>query len=241
MKFVWNESLEQAKGMLQSWNDPPTSGIADVDRDTRMLSLNVLAATGFRRSLGFQSSSEAATDEAENYRNALQTVLENLPLLILFPYRLLQLPVVPKPLARVGKAGADFKNYMIRMFDEEMSALNQGETGSGSIMTSFVRALRAHEKEQELGKSKEGGPAAKGLSKEEVLGNLFTVNFAGHDTTAITFAYSMLLLAAYPEVQDWVGEEVREVTKDLSVEEWSYSDLFPKLKRCRSIMVSLRA
>ena len=44
----------------------------------------------------------------------------------------------------------------------------------------------------------------KGLTLE-IFGNIFVTMFAGRDTTANTLAYAMLLLAAYPEVQDWVG------------------------------------
>ncbi len=72
----------------------------------------------------------------------------------------------------------------------------------------------------------------------EILGNIFVINFAGHDTTANTLAFGMLLLAAHPEVQDWVAEEVQEIIKDGTSEIWDYDALFPRLKRCQAVLVS---
>lgn len=78
----------------------------------------------------------------------------------------------------------------------------------------------------------------RGLSVDEVFGNIFVINFAGHDTTANTLAFKMVLFAAYPEVQEWASEAIRRVTEGLEVAEWDYNTLFPQLKRCRAILVS---
>lgn len=238
MRFVWNESLSQATEMLQCWTSTSEPEIPSVAKDTRTLSLNVLAATGFRRSYKFRSSSQQGTDEARTYRDALQTVLDNAIFLMLVPPRLLLLPLLPRSWARIGKAAADFKQYMMHMLDEETSLLERGKTGTGSLMTSFVRALDTHRKEEANVKS-DAGQSPKGLTVDEIFGNIFVINFAGHDTTANTLAFSMLLLAANPEVQDWVAEELREVVKDGDSGNWDYSALFPELKRCRSVLVSV--
>jgi cytochrome P450 len=239
MGFVWNESLSQAREMLQSWTSSAEPGIPSVAKDTRTLSLNVLAATGFRRSYKFRSSGQQGTDEARTYRDALQTVLDNAIFLMLVPPRLLLFPFLPRSWARIGKAAADFKQYMMHMLDEETSLLERGKTGTGSLMTSFVRALDTHQKEEATVKSSADQSPSKGLTVDEIFGNIFVINFAGHDTTANTLAFSMLLLAANPEVQDWVAEELQEVAKDGDSERWDYSVLFPELKRCRAVLVSI--
>jgi len=77
----------------------------------------------------------------------------------------------------------------------------------------------------------------KGLTVDEIFGNIFVINFAGHDTTANTLAFSMLLLAAHPDVQDWVAEELQELTP--ANEKWEYSFLFPKLNWCKAVLVKL--
>lgn len=236
MSFVWKESLKQTREMLQSWVIDTKSGISSVAKDTRTLSLNVLAATGFSRSYEFRSSSLKEIDKASTYRDALQTVLDNAILLMLVPPWLLRLPAMPRSWARLGKAAAEFKQYMVHMLDEETSLMNRGEKGTGSLMTSFVRALGTHQKKEATAKSNED-QQSKGLTVDEIFGNIFVINFAGHDTTANTLAFSMLLLAANPEVQDWVGEEVREVTVNDRSENWDYAQVFPDLKRCRAVLV----
>lgn len=83
------------------------------------------------------------------------------------------------------------------VFNEERRLLSEGKPGTGNLMTSLVRASDDRQK------SGSDGPQA--LTVNEVLGNIFVINFAGHDTTANTLAYAVVLLAANPEVQDWVG------------------------------------
>ena len=105
-------------------------------------------------------------------------------------------------------------------------------------MSSLVRALDAYQ--QEASTKPSSNPASslkKGLSVEEIFGNIFVINFAGHDTTANTLAFSMLLLASEPSVQQWVAEEIQQVTRGLTPEEWTYERLFEKLQRCRAILV----
>lgn len=164
MKFVWNESRKQTREMLQSWTCSDVSGLPSVARDTRTISLNVLAATGFHRSYKFRSSHQSREDEPGSYRDALQTVLDNAILLMLIPRRILKLPL-PHSWARIGRAAADFKQYMMDMLGEETSLLRQGKSGTGSLMTSFVRALDTHQKEEAALKGNEGLPS-KGLTVE---------------------------------------------------------------------------
>ncbi|SLM38548.1 hypothetical protein LPUS_08801 [Lasallia pustulata] len=50
-------------------------------------------------------------------------------------------------------------------------------------------------------------------------------------------SYSISLLAAHPEVQEWVAEEVHYVLQGQGTSEtWEYS-LFPRLKRCLTVML----
>jgi cytochrome P450 len=233
MKFVWNESLDQARQMLSSWTTAAavSEGIYSVAQDTRTLSLNVLAATGFRRSFAFKSASKeqkTSSDTASSYRDALSTVLDNVVLLMLVPRRYLLLSIVPKALQRIGKAADEFQHHMEQMFDEETTAFSEGKQGTGGLMTSLVRATTMHE-------TKPTGAQPQGLSVEEVYGNIFVINFAGHDTTANTLAFTMYLLATEPEVQDWVHEELSSIISGNN--NWDYAHLSPRLLRCRAVLV----
>lgn len=234
MKLVWNESVGQANGMINSWTmngGPLKSNFA---KDTRTLSLNVLAATGFRKSYTFRGSIHPGTDEARSYRDALQTVLDNSILLMLLSPKFLLNPWLPESFRRIGTAAADFKQYMVRMLEEEKRSQQEGKADAGTLMSSFVRAL------ENPGKTAANSHShSRGLTRDEIFGNIYVINFAGHDTTANTLAFAVLMLAAYPKVQEWIAEELREIIKDDTQKAWEYETLFPKLKRCRSVMVSV--
>jgi hypothetical protein len=236
MTFVWDESIKQTRQMLDVWSSQTTSIIQSVSKDTRTLSLNVLAATGFRRSYKFRSVNDIdkAPVEADSYRDALQTVLDNCIMLMIMSPKLLSLSFAPESWRHVARAARDFKKHMAHMLDEETTALNEGKPGSGGLMTSFVRAMDLKQKEEV--KDKTDSSALKGLTVEEIFGNIFVINFAGHDTTANTLAFSMLLLAAHPEVQNWVAEELQQLVPANG--QWEYNALFPKLKRCKAILVT---
>jgi cytochrome P450 len=235
ISFVWTESLRQAQSLVAYWakRGLDKDGFSTTSKDTRTLSLNVMAACGFRRSFDFESSSEALTTTGTySYRDALQIVLDNAILIMLIPRQYLRYSWLPRKMQIIGKAAADFQLHMTRMLEEETNMMNLGEKGSGGLMTSFVRALNTHQKED----TQATGP--RGLSVDEIFGNIFVINFAGHDTTANTLAFTMLLLAVNLEVQDWVREEIRRVTKGMNFADWNYEKLFPQLIRCRAILVS---
>jgi cytochrome P450 len=231
MKFVWKESTKQAKQMIATWADGDISSVAE---DTRTVSLNVLAAAGFRKSFDFQSkvADTAKTDVTtfSTYRDALCTVLDNIILLLVLPAQVLSLPYLPQSFNVIGKAAVDFRKHMERMLQEETASVENGEQGSGGIMTSFVRALKVS------GSSSGGSMKSRGLTVEELIGNVFLVNFAGHDTTANTFAFAFYLLASEPKVQQWLAEELDTVTND--DKDWDYEHLYPSLVRCRAVLVS---
>ena len=236
MKFVWTESLNQARQMLQTWTYAATSSIIpSVPNDLRTLSLNVLASHGFHRSYKFCSSKNQGLDEAQRYRDSLETVLDNALFLMFIPYSYLTLPFLPRTWRRIGRAGAEFKRQMKTMLDDEIRLISRGEPGTGSIMTAFVRALNTNEKDRSAGQHAEG-QSTKGLNVDEIFGNIFTVNFAGHASTANTLAFSVLLLAAYPEVQDWVAKEVQQILPSRNSEDWNYAAAFTELKRCRAVL-----
>ena len=223
--------------MIESWTRCGESGTVGVAKDTRTLSLNVLASTGFRRSYSFYKSNEPGADEARNYRESLKIVMDNALFMMLVPPKLLLSPIVPKSWARIGQATSDFKRYMMDMQNEEKSLLDQGKPGTGNLMTSLVRQSEKNQQQSNEAKVEEGRTTVKGLTISEILGNIFVINFAGHDTTANTLAYGILLLAAYPNVQDWISEELQHILKDKNSNTWDYEQIFPRLKRCFAVLV----
>lgn len=106
MKFVWDEGIRQSEAMGHSWRTASTasSEIPSVRKDVRTISLNVLSATGFRKSYSFKASHETTihADDETGYRKTLSTVLDNAILIMLIPYRYLKGSLVPKKLVKVA-------------------------------------------------------------------------------------------------------------------------------------------
>lgn len=232
--LVWVESLRQTKDMLQYWTRHDQNGVCSTVQDTKILTLHVLSCAG----LGQAHSSHSAIDPPEvatemNYRDAISLILQNAAIVMLLPPRLHWLPFLPKKIAKVGKAVFAFRKYMTGVLNEERNLISQRKPGAGNLMSNLVRASE----EASQPRSRQG-PA--GLTSDEIFGNMFIFNSAGHETTANTLSYGILLLAAHPEWQQWITEEVRHVLKDAPSETWSYADVFPRLKRCRAVMVILR-
>lgn len=120
----------------------------------------------------------------------------------------------------------------------ERDSLQPGNHAQGTLCHLLLSSLVRASEDEKLKHFKSSEDGTKGLNSSEVLGNIFAINVAGHDTTANTLAYSMLLLAAYPEVQDWVGKELREILPHPSSETWFCGEVFSRLKRCQAVLVS---
>ncbi|KAK8113135.1 cytochrome P450 [Apiospora sp. TS-2023a] len=182
------------------------------------------------------------------YRDTLHVVLDNAILLMLVPYRYLNKPLMPRGLARVGRAASSFKSMMMEMIAEETAALVHDAVTRNGLLSPLVRAATRqptapdqHDNtDSNSSRDKKGG-----LSAEEILGDVFTINFAGHDTVLIALTFALTLLAAHPRVQAWVHEEIvmvlgeRDNTQrdDDGDMDWDYKTMFPRLRRCQAVLL----
>ena len=228
---VWTETLNQADDMLTEWRRASSNGVRSLADDMRTLSLNVLAATGFKNPQKFK--------DVSNYRDTLGVILANALFMMLIPPRMMSWPIVPKSWARVGQAIRDYKTHMLYALEAEKESILLGKPEAGGLISSLIRAS-----EDAPTKKGTGGPVSDlgqslktPLTNSEVLGNWFVMNVAGHDTTANTLVYGMLFLAANKKVQDWIFEEIHEVLRQEDHKVWEYDFAFPKLKRCQAVMV----
>ncbi|KAL9091685.1 MAG: hypothetical protein Q9165_004761 [Trypethelium subeluteriae] len=104
-----------------------------------------------------------------------------------------------------------------------LNAFENEDGEAHNLLGALVQALQAEEH---------------GLSDDELYGNLFIYNMAGHETTTNTVATSIAYLAAAPQWQDWICEELRAVLgKSSSVGEWDYADVYPQLRRCQAVQL----
>ena len=228
--LVWNESKRQATDMLRSWESNP-EGVTNPQSDTMMLALHVLTAAGFGRSFTFGKGLETPSDgHTLTYRDALSLILGNLFTAVFTATVNLPSWLLPAKFRRVQDAVLNFRQYMVEMVNEERAAMDAGAPEANNLMSVLVRASEA---------SKVEGKGTRHLTDPEIYGNLFSYNLAGHETTSNTLAYATILLAANPQWQEWVAEEVEAVTAGISIDDLQYETAYPQLKRCLAVMVRL--
>ncbi|KAL8751098.1 MAG: hypothetical protein Q9184_006181 [Pyrenodesmia sp. 2 TL-2023] len=135
---------------------------------------------------------------------------------------------MPKKLQRLGQAVKEFQQYMDEMLARERGSASAEHSKTANLMSALVRASDETSQSKDLGQD-----SKRGLTDEEIFGNIFAYNLAGHETTANTVAFALVLLAAKPRYQDWVREEVKEAQ---AAAEGDYESIFPRLQRCFAVM-----
>ena len=219
---VWSESIRQAAEMLREWTTMP-EGSQEVAKDTATLALHVLTYAGLGIQYSFtESPQQVDKPHTMSYRNALLLILTNFTLLVMIPMNALTFRFFPAHIRRVGRACQEFKLYMREMVLSAKDSLASNKTPEATNLLSAL--VKANQAEQH------------GLSNDELYGNLFIYNMAGHETTANTLATAIAYLAADPQWQEWVFEELRATTPSLDPAKWEYKDIFPKLQRCLAVM-----
>jgi cytochrome P450 len=224
--FVWKESLAQATSMLKMWTKAGKEGVVKTPNDTMQLALHVLTAAGFGKSYQFGAGLANLTDgHTMSYRDSLQKILQNLFVTIVITSVNLPSIILPQSVLDVKQAIVEFKEYMVEMVEEEKSQIGRKDAERDNLMSVLVRASEA-----------EGG--RNGLNNEEIYGNLFIYNLAGHDTTANTLAYAIALMATDPKMQSWIREELHLVFgEEETLLDDDYEKAFPQLRRCMALMV----
>ena len=218
--------------VLQSWTSQGKNGVTKTAKDTMTLALHVLIAGGLGKSYSFSGGvGTLAEGHTMSYRDALKIILMNLtPAVILASLPPIPSSILTKRMNEVNSAVGEFRSHMNQMIEEERVRVDKLDSEKDNLLTALVRASDAASQ----------GKERSGLSHDEIMGNLFIYNLAGHDTTANTICYAIYLLAAQPEYQAWLREEIGSVFQgNDKVETWEYEKAFPKLKRCLALMVCL--
>ena len=126
---------------------------------------------------------------------------------------------------------------MTEVYEEGKAAIAEGRSQGTSLMTSLIRATTQPPPNASKSRSQNIDMEHHWLTESEIYGNMFVFNFAGHDTTAHTLAFAVVLLASNAPVQDWLHQELQYFLGARSLEDYEYGQLFPKLKRCLAVLV----
>lgn len=227
-QVVWNESMRQGRQMIAKWLAAGASGITSTADDTRTFALNIMLGAGFGKVYDFNTAptpEDANSSKGPNsmdYRQALRLVLKNAVLIIaLGPKMIPKLGWMGNSMKTIGNALVTYQQYMTDMLKEGTMGGKEEVRSQGNLLATLVRA----------------SVQDKQLSQPEVFGNMFVYTFGGHDTTAHSLAFTFTILSIYPEVQEWMREELHTVFKDSDPSTWKYED-FGRLKRTHAVQVN---
>ncbi|KAF7894957.1 hypothetical protein EAF00_006771 [Botryotinia globosa] len=233
----------QAKGMLEYWTGLAKQPIRSTHLDTKNFTLNVLAAAMFNEVYPFEGHEVEKLDSHKNnksyqYRESVSTILSSIIPIFVVGEQVLKAWWAPHSFRNAAKAMDDFRSYIFGLMDEEKEHLTRGETVNKHLVARLVKACEEGE-ELDAGGTITDKTWDKGrkmtLTKKEILSNLFVYPFAGNDTTSITLTSLLIHLAANPDTQDWISEEINYyLPTDADVEPWKYETYF-QLKRCRAV------
>ncbi|KAI0411740.1 putative cytochrome P450 [Xylaria grammica] len=223
---VWSESISQANDMIRYWTSRPS--VRSTAHDLRTLSLGVLSKAGFGKSFKFEGYEETShIDPSASYKDSLQLILEHCILIIAMgPKFFTETAWLPRKYRQIGQAVTSFQKSMTDMYESEKARVAQGISGTSANRT-FLSSLA---------KASLDAKPGEGLTEREIYGNIFVINFAGHDTSSHVFTFAVYFLAANPAVQDWLAEELDSVLGKSAPHEWDYTTQFPRLKRCLAVL-----
>lgn len=233
METVWNETRNQAESMLKHLNENPESGTLN---GLRSIAINVLGHAGYGQNQPWTPDFAQSLTDSEfpsgrlGYFKTIAMVTDKFKEAALVPAFIKKLPFMPSWLQRLGKQMDLVPEYIEQIIAETNAQKLSPGAAVEERKPNFLDALVQFTQSDSQSENQD----SKGLylSKGEVSGNLWIFTGAGFDSTANTLGYAILLLAAYPEWQEWVGEDLKRL------ESWEYKAVFPRSNRILALMVS---
>ncbi|XMA16215.1 hypothetical protein WAI453_009006 [Rhynchosporium graminicola] len=249
-KLVWDESIRQTQQLMAYWSENGAAGSKNTTEDLTEVALNILVLAAFgesRDSRGSQENELEAMGQKKSRNDvdvemssgeSISLLASQVRLLTVIPRWFFALPASFMPtqnLKQLVTARVNLDQQMKEMIGNKKAEIARGESTDASFLSVLVsKSNEAQHEKHAIGSS--GG----GLSEDEIYGNLFFFHIAGHETSAGVLAYAVHLLAAFPEWQRWVHEEVDAIYKPhIDVGKMEYKETSPKLKRCLAIMFEI--
>ena len=183
---------------------------------------------------GAEEDNPSAKEDSSNYGEALRIILDRCIPRVVLGRKHLSKPWLPKGFRELYQATIVFQEHMTKAYETEKGAMTRNEKLENNLMTSLVRASQSNVDQE----ASTIGSHQDGLTEEEVYGNVFVFNFAGHDATANSLAIGICLLATRPDIQDWLSEEIKAVLSGVEPNQSSYETTFARLPRCLAVIVS---
>ncbi|CCA68436.1 hypothetical protein PIIN_02300 [Serendipita indica DSM 11827] len=209
-KQTWNEAQRFYQEMLRTENWPTTTGnhisIEDMRNHSQRLALCVILSIGFGIPVSWDKSPKTL-DGRMMLEEPIRVQAENLVLTFLMPRWMLRIPT--KHIQYVRQSLVSLRDWfngtlaarkakiadLLELVDKDIDS----EHLPGDVFSRIVLASQADAKNN--------------LLDSEIIGNVWILYFAGHETTAGSIAATLTLLAGFQTEQDQVYEEIAQIIK----------------------------
>lgn len=187
---------ESTTKMLDKWTSLIHSGCQEVDVEREIIATagEIIAKTSF--GIGYENGRQVF----EKLR-AMQFTLFKTNRYVGVPFSSFLCP----------KQTLEAKNLGKEIDDLLMTIITDRRNSKGGCPQKDLLGLLLEENHEE-------GRLGKTLTARELVDECKTFFFGGHETTALALSWTLLLLAAHPEWQDRLREEIRQVTGDTDID-----------------------
>ncbi|RAH47808.1 cytochrome P450 [Aspergillus brunneoviolaceus CBS 621.78] len=226
-RIAWSESREQAQSMLKYLSNHPGG---DTLTGLRNLAINVIGQAGYTKTTPWSPAPlRDSADQEEHartaYFKALALATDMFLVAAFIPPKLLKLSFMPAQLRLLGQRLEKVPQYIAEISEEERQTARDESAGRSNFLRFFLQ------------NSDTDATSGFAFTPEELSGNLYVFTVAGYETTANTMGFAVTLLAAYPEWQEWMRDELRDLPVESST--WSYDEVFPKCQRTLGFMFEI--
>ncbi|KAH9018729.1 cytochrome P450 [Lactarius pseudohatsudake] len=191
-RLVWDETIRIMFDLFDNvWGDSPEIVV------DHCIALFVVGVAGFGRRVTWTSDLTVPPGHQMTFKDALHNVSSNLLLKMGVPSWAMKLTERTR---RVNLAFDELRQYMVEMVDARRSAETKEERHD--LFSGLLDA--AHD-------NPDGGVA---ITEQELIGNMFIFLFAGHETTAHALCFTLALLALYPDEQERLYQQIKEILVD---------------------------
>ncbi|KAI1172267.1 cytochrome P450 [Nemania sp. FL0916] len=218
MESVFRESVEATSSFIEV----VTSQFSLLDTELRpmlsKLALHILGKCGFGKTGScldeLQFSEETSKGHELSFADTFLGIDQDLALIALTPPFILN----NSPLA-VHKRGRllrnEMKKYLSDAVEQKRSASDRESEKPKNLLDLLVDA-----------KDRDGL-----LSDEQIKGNIFIMNFAGHESNAHALQFVLLNLACQPDMQRKVQRDIDRIFGSLAPQQWSYTEHYTALSQ----------
>jgi cytochrome P450 len=227
LREVWEETIARVEEI--DFKGENERSLARIRSTFDVLAMQVLANVGFGQDM---SLTTVPPGHRESLMDSLGFMLKHIMLTVIFNGLKAPDYLLPTKLRKLKVSVTELRLYMEEAILKHMQTNKEGSDRSqkSSLLGAMVKANEAEKEQLQKGN---GRPSY--LTESELYGNLFVFNVAGYETTASSLTFAFAYLAAYPETQDWIFEELQQHYIGRS-DDAKYDTVYPRLVRCLSVM-----